>query len=154
MRHRRLGFAHHNTLFKTRPEIGTKNSQMATDQPLKFHGYQSSIRCRGRAFEHTATTVRFIVAWSFYPDLPSHRRMNSSHHWSMCYPLNLHNIQIKLLRNTKADAYMNPWWFVVILECRRWTSNLLFSLEFRILSERIRELQRMITEIGTITPFI
>uniref|UniRef100_A0A1S8ACB1 Uncharacterized protein n=1 Tax=Citrus limon TaxID=2708 RepID=A0A1S8ACB1_CITLI len=49
MRRRHLGFAPHDTLFKTRPEIGTKNIQIAADQPLKFHGCRSSIRCRGRA---------------------------------------------------------------------------------------------------------
>ena len=72
---------------------------------------------------------------------------------TICKTLSTRNIQIKLMRNTKVEAYLNSWWFVVVLECRRWTSNLLFSLEFRILSERIREIAEDDERFGTITPF-
>ena len=71
----------------------------------------------------------------------------------LCYPLNLHNIHIKLLRNTKAEAYLNSWWFVVVLECRRWTSNLLFFLSLEFSLRELENYKRLLERLGTITPF-
>ncbi|KAK9186913.1 hypothetical protein WN944_018302 [Citrus x changshan-huyou] len=77
-----LDLVPHGCYFKLRPATATRSCGLDPVQPLEFSWLSRPIYRRGRASKHTAATVGFSEARSFYSDLPGHRRKNSGHRWS------------------------------------------------------------------------